>query len=137
MELADEMRAVRKPQRRPSNIHTDVFVFGSNLAGRHGAGAARFALEHFGAQPGEGVGRIGASYAIPTKDSSVITMRLDQIRPHVEVFLDYAWNHPNETFYVTALGTGLAGYSHADIAPMFRGAPSNCLMPDEWEVFLR
>lgn len=113
-----------------------IFVFGSNLLGMHGGGAARFAYQNGLAKGGIGVGRSGAfSYAIPTKDENIETMPLDQIFPHVQKFLEYAKKHSAETFFVTALGTGLAGYTHDDIAPMFQGVSSNCIMPPEWRRF--
>lgn len=109
-----------------------VFVFGSNLAGRHGKGAALYARQHRGAIYGQREGRQGDSYAIPTKDENLRTLPLARIRDHVEIFLRYAERHSDERFQVTAIGTGLAGHRHEDIAPMFAAAPSNCDLPDEW-----
>jgi hypothetical protein len=97
----------------------EIFVFGSNLAGIHGAGAAALARKKFGAIMGQGVGLQGRSYAIPTKDEDVLTMELQDIEPHVKMFLRYATAHPKKTFYVTKLGCGLAGYTPEDIAPLF------------------
>ena len=113
-----------------------IFVFGSNLAGRHGAGAALHATLHYGAARGIGRGRTGSAYAIPTKDKDLQTLPLDRIKYHVAVFLAYAKRESHLYFKVTAIGTGLAGYTHKQIAPMFKGAPSNCLLPDEWEEYL-
>lgn len=109
-----------------------VFVFGSNLAGRHGAGAALWARENKGAIYGQGVGMQGDSYAIPTKDEHLETLPLDVIGAHVEQFLIFAENHPELKFQVTRVGCGLAGYNDDDIAPMFDGAPPNCVLPDGW-----
>lgn len=109
-----------------------VFVFGSNLAGRHGAGAAYEAYTRHGAEWGHGEGRYGNSYAIPTKDWKLRTLPLDKIQRSVVRFLAYARAHPEECFLVTAVGTGLAGYKSSDIAPMFAGAPDNCLLPAGW-----
>lgn len=109
-----------------------IFVFGSNLAGRHGAGAALYARKHHGAIYGRGVGRQGNSYAIPTKDEKLRTRSLDQIALDVDVFLAYARQNPDLSFQITAIGTGLAGYMHEQIAPMFRDAPANCTLPPEW-----
>jgi hypothetical protein len=109
-----------------------VFVFGSNLAGRHGKGAALWALQHRGAVYGVGEGRMGNSYAIPTKDGSLRTLALDEIRRHVRNFLVYAETHQNEEFQLTPIGCGLAGYSPADIAPMFVDAPANVKRPVEF-----
>lgn len=113
-----------------------VFVFGSNLAGRHGAGAAAWAFRFYGAIIGRGVGRQGNSYAIPTKDESLRVLSLPQIELYVKSFLTYAKKHPEDSFLVTAIGTGLAGYKHTDIAPMFSGAPSNCELPAAWKGLL-
>lgn len=113
-----------------------IFVFGSNLAGRHGAGAAREALERYGARPKVGIGLCGWSYAIPTKDRDIITLPLKDIAVYVEKFLVYANARPELQFFVTPIGTGLAGYKHSDIAPLFKGAPKNCEMPREWKEWL-
>lgn len=113
-----------------------IFVFGSNLAGIHGAGAAKEALERYGAKWGIGAGRQGNSYASPTKDFQLRTLPLEIINRHVRIFLSYARHNPNERFFITALGTGLAGYAHAQIAPMFRNASSNCEFPPEWKEWL-
>jgi len=110
-----------------------IFVFGSNLAGRHGKGAALFAKQNHGAIQGIGIGRQGNSYAIPTKDENLETFTLRTIQLHVAVFLDYAALHHMEKFQVTPIGTGLAGYSHAEISPMFKDAPYNCVLPEEWK----
>lgn len=115
---------------------SEIFVFGSNLAGRHGAGAARFARDNYDAIYGQGIGRQGESYAIPTKDTELKTLPLDAIQREVFSFLDYARQHPNETFLVTRIGCGLAGYTDTDIAPMFREAPKNCILPGEWTALL-
>lgn len=111
---------------------SDIFVFGSNLAGLHGAGAALHARKHHGAIYGFGHGRMGSAYAIPTKDENIRTLPLESIRRYVAIFIAYATNHPELRFKVTAIGTGLAGYKHTDIAPMFKGAPDNCQLPAEW-----
>ena len=109
-----------------------IFVFGSNLAGRHGKGAALFARKHYGAELGVGIGRTGSAYAIPTKNHKLQPLPLEAIKYHVDEFIRYANSHPNLTFRVTAVGTGLAGYKHGQIKPMFKDAPPNCMMPPEW-----
>ena len=109
-----------------------VFVFGSNLAGRHGKGAALFARHNRGAVYGVGRGPTGNAYALPTKDANLATLSLDEIQGHVNDFLDYARAHPELTFEVTKIGCGLAGYSESDISPMFAGAPGNCMLPQNW-----
>ena len=118
----------------------EFFVFGSNLAGRHGAGAARVAREKFGAVQGMGEGFMrlgGQSYAIPTKDRDLIVLPLSSIAQGVRRFLDMATNDPlARRFFVTRIGCGLAGYTDAEIAPMFKGAPGNCSFAEEWREFL-
>ncbi|MHA2066213.1 MAG: A1S_2505 family phage non-structural protein [Candidatus Thorarchaeota archaeon] len=109
-----------------------VFVFGSNLAGRHGKGAAKCAIDHYGAIYGQGVGRQGSSYAIPTKDKQLRTLPLERIKLFVDCFLFYAARNPDEKFMVTRIGCGLAGYEDKDIAPMFANAPKNCTLPKGW-----
>lgn len=104
----------------------EIFVFGSNAQGRHGGGAARNAHRLFGAVWGEGIGRTGQCYAIPTMGGTV-----EDIRPYVEEFIAYAAAHPDLTFLVTEVGCGIAGYSVAQIAPLFAGAldMENVLLP--------
>lgn len=109
-----------------------IFVFGSNTAGRHGAGAARTAYEKHGARWNKGYGHYGNSFAIPTKDANLQTMPLEDIKPFVDGFLAYAKAHPELTFQVTRIGCGLAGYGNRDIAPMFEDAPKNCHFDDKW-----
>ena len=96
-----------------------IFVFGSNQGGRHGKGAAKTALG-WGAIYGQGEGRQGRTYAIPTKDKSVRrTLAINEIQPYVERFIEYAKEHPELTFLVTEIGCGLAGYKPKKIAPLF------------------
>ena len=116
---------------------TRVFVFGSNLAGRHGKGAALCAVKEHGAVYGRGVGPQGNSYAIPTKDGQLRTLPLDVVRGHVADFLACTRRHPQLAFDVTRVGCGLAGYRDDQIAPMFRGAPSNCHFDPAWLPYLR
>jgi hypothetical protein len=114
-----------------------IFVFGSNLAGRHGKGAALYARQHHGAVYGEGVGQQGNSYAIPTKDERLRTLPLDTIKYHADVFLYYARQNPNSSFKLTAIGCGLAGYKPSDIAWMFKDAPPNVELPPEFKAELQ
>ena len=118
-----------------------VFVFGSNLAGRHGKGAALYARDHCGAIRGVGAGPMGRCYAIPTKDGTDptvslrdprATLPLDVIAHHIAGFIRYATDHPGERFEVTEIGCGLAGYRPAEIAPFFRTAPANCALPQSF-----
>lgn len=74
------------------------------------------------------------SYAIPTKDQSLQSLPIDEIKHHVDVFIEYATDHPDVTFQLTPIGCGLAGYAHAEIAPLFDDAPANVLMPVEFDV---
>lgn len=121
-----------------------VFVFGSNLAGRHGAGAALSARLQYGAIYGQGEGLQGRSYAIPTKDgrdggslsrpSQILELRV--IKKYVDNFLRFAARNPQLTFKVTAIGTGKAGFSHDDIGPMFCNAPPNCVLPTKWKDYM-
>ncbi|MBD5355987.1 MAG: hypothetical protein HDR88_03140 [Bacteroides sp.] len=92
----------------------DIFVFGSNLQGRHAGGAARIAYNNFGAEWGNGVGPQGQSYAIPTMQGGVET-----IKPYVDDFIDLASEWDQNTFYVTRIGCGIAGFKDEEIAPLF------------------
>lgn len=111
-----------------------VFVFGSNLSGRHGAGAARYAMYHFNATYGQGIGLQGQAYAIPTKDAHLNTLPLSEIQKYVNDFLVFARLAHHLSFFVTRIGCGLAGYNDNQIAPFFAGAPSNCILPNGWEA---
>jgi hypothetical protein len=110
----------------------EVFVFGSNLAGFHGGGAARAALNKFGAVWGQGVGIQGQSYAIPTMQGGVET-----IAPYVDEFIEYARNHQEKKFLVTEIGCGIAGFTPEEIAPLFAGAVDvgNIFLPRRfWKI---
>lgn len=114
-----------------------IFVFGSNRAGVHGAGAAREALHKYGATFGIGEGLIAQSYALPTRDAKLRTLSLDDIAKHVRRFLVVAENNRYLTFAVTRIGCGLAGYTDLDIAPLFKYAPANCELPVGWRELCR
>ena len=107
----------------------EVFVFGSNLRGMHGGGAAYIAYRKFGAVMGQGVGLQGQSYAIPTMQGGVET-----IRPYVDEFISFAKEHPELTFLVTRIGCGIAGFTDEEIAPLFKGAHDvdNIVLPPNW-----
>jgi hypothetical protein len=108
---------------------TTIFVFGSNLGGRHGKGAALYARQNHGAIYGQATSLQGESYAIPTKDANLRTLPLEEIQRHVECFKSFARSHPHMTFQVTPIGCGLAGYTPQQIAPMFKASPENCALP--------
>jgi hypothetical protein len=114
-------------------VNKNILVFGSNLAGRHGKGAALHAMKEHGAIYGVGEGIQGQSYGIPTKDYNIKTRSLSDIKQSVSTFIQFAKDFPELTFNVTPIGTGLAGYTHEQIAPMFVDAPSNCVfLCGEW-----
>ena len=96
-----------------------IFVFGANLAGIHGAGAALVAKQKFGAVQGLGVGLNGNSYAIPTKDSNIKTLPLIEIQKYIDNFLLFCKNNPDKNFFLTKIGCGLAGYKEEEICSLF------------------
>ena len=112
-----------------------IFVFGSNLAGRHGKGAALDAKNYYGAIYGIGVGPMGHSYAIPTKDKNLQILSLADISLYVKEFIKYAEENLDLEFNITRIGCGLAGYKDSEIGPMFSKAPVNCNLPFEWRAF--
>ena len=111
----------------------EVFVFGSNLKGMHGGGAARVAYDKFGAVWGQGVGIQGQSYGIPTMHGGT-----DVIAPYVDEFIEYAKQHPEKKFLVTPIGCGIAGFSESEIAPLFKDAISleNVWLPEKFYEFI-
>lgn len=117
------------PDRISSLKKHEVFVFGSNLAGMHAGGAARLAADRFGAVCGQGVGLQGQSYAIPTMQGGIET-----IRPYVDEFIRFAAAHPELTFYVTRIGCGIAGFTVKEIAPLFAKAVdvANIILPEDF-----
>jgi hypothetical protein len=111
-----------------------IFVFGSNLSGRHGKGAAKTALG-WGAKWGQGAGLQGRTYGIPTKDASIRrTLTVIEIKPFVDEFIEFAKNNPDLTFLVTEIGCGLAGHKQKDIAPLFINAVDveNIYLPEKF-----
>lgn len=121
------------PNKITSLQPNEVFVFGSNLAGMHGGGAARVARKLFGAVMGQGVGLQGQSYAIPTMQGGVET-----IKPYVDEFIAFAESHPELKFYVTRIGCGIAGFTDAEIAPLFKNAlgKPNIMLPRDFAEVL-
>lgn len=122
------------PEHITSLAPGEVFVFGSNLAGMHGGGAARVAMQRFGAVWGQGVGLQGQSYAIPTMQGGVET-----IRPYVDEFIAFAQSHPELCFYVTRIGCGIAGFQDCEIAPLFAEAlgVANIVLPESFVAVLQ
>jgi hypothetical protein len=113
-----------------------ILVFGSNLAGRHGAGAAKVARQQFGAIHGMGRGRVGESYAIPTKDADLKPLPIAEIETSITYFLEYARRYAETPFWVTRVGCGLAGFTDDQIGPLFAQASVNCSLPLEWRQFV-
>ena len=112
----------------------EVFVFGSNLAGMHGGGAAATAYRCFGAVWGQGVGLQGQSYAIPTMQGGVET-----VKPYVDEFIEFAMCHPELRFLVTKIGCGIAGFREEQIAPLFAEAidVKNIILPHTFVEIIR
>ncbi len=117
------------PERISELKPNEIFVFGSNLAGSHGGGAARLAYDRFGAIWGQGVGLQGQSYAIPTMQGGVET-----IKPYVDQFIRFAKQHPEYKFLVTKIGCGIAGFTTREMAPLFQDAidVENIILPKEF-----
>ena len=111
----------------------EVFVFGSNLMGHHGGGAAWYAMRHFGAIWGQGVGLQGQSYGIPTMQGGVET-----IAPYVDEFIAFAATRLDLTFLVTRIGCGIAGFRDEEIAPLFKEAleAENIVLPESFVTLL-
>ena len=113
-----------------------IFVFGSNLSGIHGAGAAAYARARKGAIMGQGIGLQGQSYALPTKGLKISFMPLEKVEVHIDAFKDFAMDHPELDFQVTQVACGLAGFTKEQIAPLFKSSPSNCYFDMEWQPLL-
>lgn len=111
----------------------EIFVFGSNLEGKHFGGAARIAYNNFGAEWGVGNGPTGRCYALPTMQGGIET-----IRPYVNEFLDYARRHPQEQFLLTRVGCGIAGFKDSEIAPLFAEGRelANVSIPRQWIPYI-
>ena len=117
------------PERITSLAPNEIFVFGSNLAGMHGGGAAWVAYRKFGAIMGQGVGLQGRSYGIPTMQGGVET-----IKPYVDEFIEFAKSRQDLTFLVTRIGCGIAGFTDEEISPLFEKAHevANIVLPPDW-----
>lgn len=117
--------------------HNGIFVFGSNELGVHKRGSALEALEHYGAVLGVGWGLRENSFAFPTKESPWKSLPIKRIKQYAEDFKLLARSvNKNNTFIVTRVGCGLAGYTDEDIAPLFKDSPTNCWFHYEWEKYL-
>jgi hypothetical protein len=125
----------------PGLIYRMVFVFGSNLAGRHGKGAALHAHRFYGAAHGVGEGRTGNAYALPTKDERLRPRAPEEVRASVHRFLIHALDHPDDTFLLTPIGTGLAGFPVQMIAtllmPKASPLPPNVVLSGSWLPLVR
>ncbi len=123
----------------PENITelkpNEVFVFGSNLAGNHAGGAARVAVEKFGAIMGVREGIQGQSYAIPTLDEDFRKVSIEALHYHIRAFSGFAKEHPNLTFYLTKVGLGIAGYTIEEMRDAIEGIEfsDNVIIPKEFE----
>jgi hypothetical protein len=134
VEFGDKSGRVYTPEIISELAEDEVFVFGSNLAGMHGGGAAATAYRCFGAVWGEGLGLYGQSYAIPTMQGGVET-----IKPYVNEFIEFAKSHPELRFFVTKIGCGIAGFSEEEIAPLFAEAidVKNIILPREFVEIIK
>jgi len=129
------MRKYHKDGTLPDNA--EVWVFGSNLAGIHGAGAAKVALDRCGAVFGIGAGPSGMSYAIPTKDQTVQrSLPLETVELYIYQFIEYASFACYVDFFVTRIGCGFAGFHDDQIAPLFKETPLNCSFAEDWKKHL-
>jgi hypothetical protein len=114
-----------------------LFVFGSNTAGKHGAGSARAALQNYGAVYGEYLGPMGQSFALPTCDTAFAPLPLEVIQLYVDLLIEYATNHPDVEFFMTRTGCVRAGYTDQQIASMFLECQlTNFDYPEEWRSTL-
>ena len=113
-----------------------IFVAGTNLDGKHGAGSAKYARDHEGLRMGVGRGLDGNSYALPTVGHKFARMTLPQVAVEVGRFIEVARQYEFEQFKVTRVGCALAGFTDEQIAPLFVDAPANCLFDEAWKPFL-
>lgn len=136
--LRDILQAQGMQQIDPAHNHIPsdprIFVFGSNLLGIHGAGAAGYARKELGAQLGIGEGPTGRTYALPTCYRPGEPITLQELAVYVDNFLRYAEKHPETRFFVSAVGCGIAGFTEDEVSYIFRelGTPDNCDLPVGW-----
>lgn len=129
------MNTERDPD--PADQPSEVFVFGSDLGGRHSDGDALVALRKHGAVYGRAVGLQGRSYAIPVRNEQGAPLPVLVIARYVEAFLRFAAIYRQTTFHVTRVGCGRGSHPDEQIAPLFAGAPANCRLPKGWERYLK
>lgn len=119
-----------------SHVHkpddSRIFVFGSNLLGIHGGGAAWYAKNKLGAVMGVAEGLTGDTYALPTCYRPGEPVTLEELRVYVDNFLNFASDNDDLQFFVSAVGCGIAGFNEDDVAPLFKNAPVNCDLPPGW-----
>jgi len=137
-------KIMKEPRITPNYIselkNNEIFVFGSNEAGIHGAGAAKLARDKFGARQFCGSGHFGKTFAIPTKDSNIKTLPIEKIKLYIKRFIQFVRLHPSLTFLVTEIGCGLAGYEPSEIAPLFEEVINleNVKLPKRfWDVLIK
>ena len=110
----------------------EIFVFGSNQRGAHAGGAARLAKEKFGAQEGVGEGLTGQSYAFPTLTANFEKVSRASLEASRDRLFATARRHPDQTFLLTKVGCGIAGFTEDEIRPLFKNAPANIMPPEDW-----
>jgi hypothetical protein len=114
---------------------SNIFVFGSDVKGRHGKGAALTAVKKWSAIYGVAAGPTGQSYALPTMNLYFKPLPIIEIQKYTNIFLEYAKQHSELTFLVTRIGCGLAGFKDKDICPLFKGHTDNVKLPLGWDEF--
>lgn len=135
MTLFYGIKEIRADKRRCENQMDDpnaIFVFGSNELGIHRSGAAKAAIEDYGAVFGQGYGHQGRCFALPTKSTPWVSLPLERVGEYVRNFLASAALNPELTYVVTRIGCGLAGFTDTDIAPLFKEVPDNVKLPEGW-----
>lgn len=114
----------------------EIFVYASNEAGIHSAGSAFTARAEYGASWGKGNGLSGKSYGIPTRDKYLHVLPLPTIESYIQQFIQFATDNPQMKFCITPIGTGISGFTCAEIAPMFKDLPPNCRVPQHWREYV-
>lgn len=112
----------------------EIFVFGSNLAGRHGAGAALQARKQFGAKLGCGTGLTGQCYAFPTLDKNLSQLSIDRLKKERDDLYRCCYDRPEKRFLLTKVGCGIAGYPEETMRALFANPPENLILPEDWRT---